>query len=305
MTDDPRIVTTARGTRALLPETEGHDTLDIPALDAALTLDIAAHKRRRRIDGIRSVLLRAGAIAALVAATAGSIAILAPAPAHAFIFGPSIVFDPTNYGENVLSAARALEQINNQILSLQNEAQILINQARNLTALPTSLLSDIQANHTRMQMLLRQAERLAYDVQSIEQAFQQSYSGFAAGQTDAQLVDLARSRWQDSVQAFEHALQVGAGAVGNIEDRQSQTGRLVDASQSAVGALQAVQAGNQLIAVQSAQLADLTALLAAQGRADAIEQARHAAEYEQAQEQFSRFMSGTPYQPQPVRMFGY
>ena len=265
MTDDPRIVTTARGTRVLLPEFDEDDFLD-----TALARDIAAHERRRRNDSIRSILLRAGAIAALLAATAGSIAILAPTPAHAFIFGPNIVFDPTNYGENVLSAARALEQINNQILSLQNEAQMLLNQARNLTSLPTSLLSDIQANNTRMQMLLRQAERLAYDVQSIEQGFQQSYSGFAAGQTDAQLVDVARSRWQDSVQAFEHA----------------------------------VQAGNQLIAVQSAQLSDLTALLAAQGRADAIEQARHAAEYEQAQEQFSRFMAGTPYQPQPVRMFG-
>jgi len=299
MTNDSRIVTTPRGTRVLLPE-----DADTSFLDAALARDIAAHQRRRRINGIRSVLLRAGAVAALLAATVGTIAVLAPTPAHAFIFGPSIVFDPTNYGENVLAAARALEQINNQILSLQNEATMLLNQARNLTSLPTSLLSDIQANHTRMQMLLRQAERLAYDVQSIEQAFQQSYSGFAAGQTDAQLFDTARARWQDSVEAFEHALQVGAGAVGNIEESQRQTGQLVNTSQSAVGALQAVQAGNQLIAVQSQQLSDLTALVAAQGRADAIEQARHAAEYEQAQEQFARFMAGTPYQPQTVRMFG-
>src|SRR3546814_11524391 len=37
-----------------------------------------------------------------------------------------IVYDPTNYVQNVLSAARALEQINNQITSLQNEATMLI-----------------------------------------------------------------------------------------------------------------------------------------------------------------------------------
>ncbi|MBY0333727.1 MAG: DUF4141 domain-containing protein, partial [Acetobacteraceae bacterium] len=42
------------------------------------------------------------------------------------------VFDPWNYAQNILSAARALDQINNQIASLQNEAQMLINQARNL-----------------------------------------------------------------------------------------------------------------------------------------------------------------------------
>jgi P-type conjugative transfer protein TrbJ len=43
-----------------------------------------------------------------------------------------IVFDPNNYAQSVLRAARALQQINNQITSLQNQAQMLINQAKNL-----------------------------------------------------------------------------------------------------------------------------------------------------------------------------
>ena len=61
-------------------------------------------------------------------------------PAHAqFGFG-RIVYDPSNYAQNVLTAARTLEQINNQITSLQNEAQMLINQARNLASLPYSSL---------------------------------------------------------------------------------------------------------------------------------------------------------------------
>ena len=41
-----------------------------------------------------------------------------------------IVFDPNNYAQNVLTAARELQQINNQITSLQNQAQMLINQAK-------------------------------------------------------------------------------------------------------------------------------------------------------------------------------
>jgi len=35
-----------------------------------------------------------------------------------------VVFDPNNYAQNVLTAARALQQINNQIASLQNQAQM-------------------------------------------------------------------------------------------------------------------------------------------------------------------------------------
>ena len=76
------------------------------------------------------------------------------------------------------------------------------------------------------------------------------------------MVQGAEERWQDSVAAFEDALKVQAGAVGNIEGARSAVQSLVTASQSATGALQAAQAGNQLLALQSQQLADLTATVA-------------------------------------------
>lgn len=226
------------------------------------------------------------------------LSLLSATPARA-----QIVFDPSNYTQNVLTAARSLEQIANQITSLQNQAQMLMNQARQLTSLPTSLLGEIEGNFSQMQGLLRQAEQLAYDVQSIDQQFEQRYQNFGANQTSRQLVDGARQRWQTSVSAFEHSLKVGAGAVTAIPQTQAQTTTLVGASQGAVGVLQATQAGNQLLAVQARQMADLTAMLAAQGRAQSLEQARQAAAQEQAREQFRRFMSGTGYQPGSVRMF--
>ena len=232
---------------------------------------------------------------------AGAIAVAAAwssTPASAFI-----VFDPRNYAENLLSASRALEQINNQITSLQNEAQMLINQAKNLTSLPTSLLGQIEGNFSQMKTLLGEADRLAYSVQDIESQFVSTYENFGSELSDRQLVDGARDRWQTSVSAFEHSLKAGAVAVDNIEGTQQQTSSLVDASQSAVGVLQATQAGNQLLAVQAKQVADLTAMLAAQGRASALEQARQAAAQQLARAQFGRFMTGSSYSPSSVKMF--
>jgi len=215
-----------------------------------------------------------------------------------------LVYDPTNYSQNLLSAARALEQINNQVTSLANEAQMLINQAKNLTSLPTSLLSQIEGNFSEMKSLLNEADQLAYSVQNIETQFNATYRDFASGDRIAsQLVSSAQQRWQQSVSAFEHSLKAGAVAVSNIEGTQEQTSELVSASQSAVGVLQATQAGNQLLAVQAKQISDLTAMLAAQGRANALEQSRQAAAQEQAREQFSRFMTGTAYSSSSVRMF--
>ena len=54
----------------------------------------------------------------------------------------------------MLTAARALQQVTNQITSLQNEAQMLINQARNLASLPYSALQQLQQSVQRTQQLL-------------------------------------------------------------------------------------------------------------------------------------------------------
>jgi len=62
-----------------------------------------------------------------------------------------VVFDPNNYAQNVLTAARALQQINNQITSLQNQTQMLINQAKNLASLPFSSLQQLQSSIQRTQ----------------------------------------------------------------------------------------------------------------------------------------------------------
>lgn len=215
-------------------------------------------------------------------------AVSAPASAQ-FGFG-GIVYDPTNYAQNVLTAARTLQQINNQIQQIQQQATSLVNEARNLASLPFSSLNELQAQIQQTRQLLSEAQRIAYDVKTIEDAFTARYRGVDMNASDATLIANARDRWKDSVSSFEDALRVQAGVVGNIEGSQTAMANIVGASQSATGALQAAQAGNQLLALQSRQIADLTALIAAQGRAQALESARDAATEEQGREHFRRFM---------------
>ena len=65
---------------------------------------------------------------ALAAALAMILAMAVGKPVRAQM----LVFDPSNYSQNLLTAARSLQQIQNQIKSLQNQAQMLINQAKQL-----------------------------------------------------------------------------------------------------------------------------------------------------------------------------
>ena len=215
------------------------------------------------------------------------------------------VHDPTNYSQNLLQAARALTQINNQIASLQNEAQSLVNEGRNLTKLPTSQLRELQQSMDRTRQLIGEAKQIAYEVKDIDRVFDARYpQGSLAGTSQGRLVENAETRWRDAVAGFQDALKTQAGVVTNLGDTRAQIDTLVGASQDAVGALQAAQAGNQLVALQTRQIADLTALVAAEGRAGAIAAARAAADEAQAREQGRRFRGAkTPYVARDVSIF--
>ncbi|MCG6116207.1 MAG: P-type conjugative transfer protein TrbJ [Mesorhizobium sp.] len=225
------------------------------------------------------------AILAGVLATSSVVGVTVATPAVAQL----VVKDPTNYAQNVLQAARALQQVNNQITQIQQQAESLINEGRNLTSLPFSSLQQLQQQVQRTQQLLGEAQRIAYDVQNVQQAFDGRYRGAALTGTHAQMVANANARWEDSVGAFEDALRLQAGVVGNIDGARNVMDGLVSSSQSATGALQAAQAGNQLLALQAQQLSDLTAVVAAQGRSQALESARTAAIEAEGRERFRRF----------------
>lgn len=239
-------------------------------------------------------------LTATILSTPLTLSPMVTAPAYAW----RIVYDPTNYVQNVLQAARALEQINNQVTSLQNEAQMLINQARNLASLPHSSLQQLQQSVQRTQQLLAQAQNIAFDVGQVDQAFKGQYGNISMSATDQQLIADARSRWQNTVGGLQDAMRVQASVVGNIDTNRSEMSALVGQSQGASGALQATQAGNQLLALQSQQLSDLTALLAANGRADALTEAERATAAEQGRMQRERFLSpGSGYRAGSAKMF--
>ena len=87
-----------------------------------------------------------------------------------------IVYDPTNFSQNVLTAARELQQINNQIQSLENQATMLIDRARTWRACPIRRWPSFEAvDHSRHEQMLAQAQNIAYSVATIDQAFTQVY----------------------------------------------------------------------------------------------------------------------------------
>ncbi|MGY3403950.1 P-type conjugative transfer protein TrbJ [Bradyrhizobium sp. GM5.1] len=160
---------------------------------------------------------------------------------------------------------------------------MLINQAKNLASLPYSSLQQLEQSIQRTQQLLSQAQRIAYDVEQVDRAFSTTYAPASVSMSNGLLVGNAQTRWQNSVAGLQDAMRLQASVVRNLDTNRTQMSALVTASQGASGALQASQAGNQLLALQAQQLADLTATVASQGRAQTLESAQRAAAQDQGQ----------------------
>jgi P-type conjugative transfer protein TrbJ len=209
-----------------------------------------------------------------------------------------IVLDPANLVQNIMTAARELEQINNQIKQLQNEA-------KNLTSLNFNSLGQLTAALSATNQLLQQAQGLSLNLSQMETAFARLYpTAYTASTSGSQMALDANQRWQNSLEALRTAAKVQSQSVQNFASDQQTLSDLVTTSQSAVGALQAMQATNQLLALQSRQAIQAQQLQVTQDRAVALEQARQVAVQERAVEVSRRFQgAGTPYTPATVNYY--
>ena len=210
-----------------------------------------------------------------------------------------VVIDPANLLESTLTALRALTQIQNQVQQLSNEAIMLENEARNLKGLNFSNLNRLLATLQTTNQLILQAQGLGFNLLRAEQGFAQSYpTAYPSSISNAQMQQDARARWSNSLEAYRTSIQVQSQAQANFAADQATLTDLVNQSQSAVGALQATQATNQLLALHARQMIAEQQLRITQDRATALEAARAIAAEERSREVRAQFNAlGVPYTP--------
>jgi P-type conjugative transfer protein TrbJ len=210
------------------------------------------------------------------------------------------VFDPSNYSQNLLTAARTLQQINNQIRSLQNEAQMLVNQARNLSRIDFPQLQQITQRLQQIDRLMGQAQGIGFRVDGLDEQFRRLFPAeFDRALTADQQIANARSRLDTAMAAYRQTMGVQAQVVESVAADARTLSELVGHSQGAEGSLQAQQATNQLLALAAKQQFQIQNLMAAQFRAEAMEAARRAQAEADARAATKKFLgSGSAYTPQ-------
>ncbi len=155
----------------------------------------------------------------------------------------------------MLTAARELQQVNNELQSLENQATSLVNQARNLASLPYSSLPASTNPSSQTEQLLTQAQRIAYNVSTINQAFTQSYPDFLSRLDLLTAIHGGRANPLAKLASGISGRHACSGERGAEPRQHSLPDRRPGMrSQSATGALQAAQSGNQLIALRPRSL---------------------------------------------------
>jgi len=233
--------------------------------------------------------------AAFLIAAAPAALLVAPAPAAAIP-----VFDPANYAQNVLQAARSLEQINHQIQSLQNEATMIRNMATNLQRIDFPEVVRMTSAMRQVDQLMNEGKAIDAGVGQLDAKLGGLFPGSAGTAVRAdQRVATARARLDAAMASFRRSMAVQAQVAGNVREDGALLEALVARSQGAEGALQVSQATNQLLALAAKQQLQLQSLMAAEYRSQALERARRDQAEADGKDATRRFLgSGHAYTPQ-------
>lgn len=229
----------------------------------------------------------------LLAAAAIPALLLAVPPAAAMP-----VFDQANYSQNLLTAARTLKQIDQQIRQLQNEAQMLSNMDKHLRRVDFPELAKLKDNLARVEALMEKAEGVDFGVDQLDARMAALFPKDFSGLTRSASVAQPKARLEAAMASYRRTLAVQSRIAADVKEDAAVLAEVAARSSSAEGSLQAQQATNQLLALAAKQQMQLQQMMAAAYEADMLDRARAAQSAAEARERMRRFLGdGKAYTP--------
>jgi P-type conjugative transfer protein TrbJ len=188
-----------------------------------------------------------------------------------------VVIDPSNLAQNLLQAARAIEQINNQIRQIEQQAQMLARSPLQLSPQLSEAIEDARAVFDAASGVSFEAARVGENLRAL---YPETFETF-----DLEHVLSRSDQWlAESRASLERAMEAEARAASAVDRARGDVSAALWASSDAPGQTGAVQASNQLLGLMATQLAETQALLAAQGRALQTERMERLAREQRASE---------------------
>ena len=182
------------------------------------------------------------------------------AAAIAFALTPAFAFAGTLTGgatfpEQIVQEITAIQQLAQQAEQVQEQIQMVYQQARNLQSLPTQMWSSVSGDLNNLVNIAGQAQGLSYASQNIASQFSQTYPAASSiGNNYGQQMQTWTTDTNGQIQSMlaQNHLQASQFA-----SQQSALAAIQNASQSAAGRMQVLQAGNQIAGMEVNQIQQL------------------------------------------------
>jgi P-type conjugative transfer protein TrbJ len=201
------------------------------------------------------------------------------------------VFDPVNYGQNLLTAARALGQINNQVSQLRNQVLMIQRMDQNLVRLESTISPDLQRALSDIQTQLRAGEGIALRLHTTQSGYEQLFPRqVSTALSPDDVLRNAKSRWDEQYAGLKRTALLQGQIADSVDTDTRLLGDAMARSRSAAGALEVTQAANELTGLSVKQSLALQSLLAAQHRAETLTRARDLATEDEARQRFKSFV---------------
>lgn len=221
----------------------------------------------RKASACLAWIFRRGAALAVAMATTGlSIGLyITPAPAYAIYCSNCSTFyqQMFEYAEQVNTALNTAEQLQTQIQQYQN----MVTQG---TGLPDSMFGSIAADLNSVVNIYNRSQALGRQIQNMDSQFNTAFPGFdsylnqAASSAEVPAQDRYQKWSQHGRDNVKTAMEAANLNTSTFEPEDAQLARMVARSQSAVGRMQAIQAGNEIASQNVQQLQKLRDLMATQ-----------------------------------------
>ena len=213
--------------------------------------------------------------AAMAMLLAASLLMAAPSHAGTPLTGATEWTQILNNTELVSLVGQSGEQIGNQITQIsqlaeqiQNQIRIYQNMLQNTLTLPSHVWGQVESDLNRLRSLVNQGQGIAFSMGNADDVLRQrfqSFSEFKSGLANGETFSASYRQWSDTNRdTIASTLRAAGLTAEQFTSEEATMSQLRSMSQSAVGQMQALQAGHQIAAQQVAQAQKLRGLVSQQ-----------------------------------------
>ena len=207
------------------------------------------------------------------------------AAAIAFALTPAFAFAGTMTGgatfpEQIVQQITMVQQLAQQAQQVQEQIQMVYQQAMNLKNLPTQMWSSVSGDLNNLVNIAGQAQGLSYASQNLASQFTQTYpQASSIGNNYGQQMQTWTTNTNGQIQSMLQQNQLQAN---QFASQQAALQAIQNASQSAGGRMQVLQAGNQIAGMEVNQIQQLQQEMMAENSAMGAYEAQQVNQRQQA-----------------------